>query len=761
MLTEHADKHELQSERRATRRSRRATRFERVTCVSLGAFARWFFNLHFFMLRPMMAVSFGYHLLCVTTCGSIAPLLSHALTAPAAAAYVSILTLHLVYPTLTAYCGMLLLYACVYSAHTLICSVCRVTLPLAAISLVYITWLVYYSVALPLEYVLWIASLIICHSFTIALAPMTFLRLAVNRTMTVACALLAALVARVRLWLWTTRRFNALLAHLDAMRAVLTVALEPWTSIDQSIFHRVLFSRSAANRYLCIDCGPCSCLASAASAFWLYYNNTRSRARLAMLVKLANVGVSPAPIASFGIRFAARATFVRGMLVRPALITYDAAFRMLSHLRLSAYRLVDAIDRRLGYILAASALGYLDALVTYRMYSSTIYRAMFALSYIHRLCIDVIRLTIAFTGLYRRAFILVALQILTQPVYAGEESSSRTPPMFNGTRAAFAAWFIHFTIWVAANRTDCAEILSKDEPCPAAPGPPPGPPPTLPTAVPSTPTATAAPPATATPSGPAPTPAPPPGLPPSVVAAHTAALTAHAKDVADHQKAEEDLKDWISRNKKLYGAIGLAVPDWLKTSLHNGPRNDGVGAIDFLRLHYGSNDSGDRADALNRLMASYIDSRHDVSEDDVRHQYDNMMVAVADIVNAGGTRPDESLLISMFENSLPNSYAAIRQLTRRQNHGTLLQYYNDVMAQVRAEAHARAPIVRAFNATAGGVDGDGQATAFAAHLQHLPAPPGPPRGGGNPASGNGRGRAGRGGRGGRGGRNGGRNGQSG
>ena len=86
-------------------------------------------------------------------------------------------------------------------------------------------------------------------------------------------------------------------------------------------------------------------------------------------------------------------------------------------------------------------------------------------------------------------------------------------------------------------------------------------------------------------------------------------------------------------------------------------------------------------------MASYIDSRHDVSEDDVRHQYDNMMVAVADIVNAGGTRPDESLLISMFENSLPNSYAAIRQLTRRQNHAThATVLYNDVMAQVRTEA---------------------------------------------------------------------------
>ena len=697
MQAKHGEKYRLQSERRSDRRSRRTTRFERVTRVSPVAFARWWFNLHLFMLRPMMAVSFGYHLLYITTCG---PLLSHVLTAPAAATYVSILALYFVFPTLTTYCSMLLLHMCVYSIHVAICSICSIIFPLAAISLVFITWLVYYSIAFPLEYALWLASSIICHSFAIAFAPMTFIRLAVNRAVAIACTFLIALVSHVRLWLSTMFRLNALLARLDTMRATLTVALEPWTSTDESIFHRASFSRAAAHQRVCADCESCTYLASLASAFRLYYHSTRSRARLAMLVKLSNVGVSPAPIATFGIRFAARSTFVRAVLVQPALATSDAAFRMLLHLWRSAYHLVDAIDRRLGYILAASALEYLDALVAYRVYSSTVYRVLFVCSYLHRLYTDVIRLTVALTGLCRRTFVLVALQILAQPVYAGEESSSRTPPIFNGTRAAFAAWFIHFTIWVAANRTDCAEILSGDEGCPASPSSAPGPPPTLPTAVPSTPTASTP---SASGSAPAPAPAPaapPPGLPPSVVAAHAAALAAHTQAVADHKKAEDDLKDWISRNKKLYGAVGLAVPDWLKTSLHNGSRNDGVGAIAFLRLHYGANDSGDRADALNRLMASYIDSRHDVSEDDVRHQYDNMMVAVADIINAGGARPDEALLISMFENALPTSYAAIRQLTRRQNHTTLLLYYNDVMAQVRAEAHASAPVVRAFHAAA-------------------------------------------------------------
>ena len=115
---------------------------------------------------------------------------------------------------------------------------------------------------------------------------MTFLRLVANRAVTIACIILAALVARVRLWLWTTRRFNALLAHLDAIRTALIVALEPWTSTDQSIFHRALFSCAAAHQRLCIDGGTRAYLASATSAFWLYYLDTRSRARLAMLVKL-------------------------------------------------------------------------------------------------------------------------------------------------------------------------------------------------------------------------------------------------------------------------------------------------------------------------------------------------------------------------------------------------------------------------------------------------------------------------------------------
>jgi hypothetical protein len=39
---------------------------------------------------------------------------------------------------------------------------------------------------------------------------------------------------------------------------------------------------------------------------------------------------------------------------------------------------------------------------------------------------------------------------------------------------------------------------------------------------------------------------------------------------------------------------------------------------------------------LIRLQTKYIDSKNDISEQDLRNQYDNMMIAIADIVTAGG-----------------------------------------------------------------------------------------------------------------------------
>ena len=101
------------------------------------------------------------------------------------------------------------------------------------------------------------------------------------------------------------------------------------------------------------------------------------------------------------------------------------------------------------------------------------------------------------------------------------------------------------------------------------------------------------------------------------------------------------------------------------------------------------------------MQASYIDKKNDILENDVRHQYDNMMIAVNDVVNAGAAAPDELMLISMFEIALPMSYSVIKQMTRRENHKTLLAYYNDVLCQVRAELASRGPTVHAFAAGAG------------------------------------------------------------
>ena len=76
------------------------------------------------------------------------------------------------------------------------------------------------------------------------------------------------------------------------------------------------------------------------------------------------------------------------------------------------------------------------------------------------------------------------------------------------------------------------------------------------------------------------------------------------------------------------------------------------------------------ASAQRRLQASYIDARAIISPDDVAHQYNEMMVAVADIQSAGGDKPADSLLIATFENALSENYATIRQLARRQKHTT-------------------------------------------------------------------------------------------
>ena len=98
---------------------------------------------------------------------------------------------------------------------------------------------------------------------------------------------------------------------------------------------------------------------------------------------------------------------------------------------------------------------------------------------------------------------------------------------------------------------------------------------------------------------------------------------------------------WQKRNRKLFGALGTAMPEWLATSLYTPKRNDGTGALRYLKGHFDAQagSGNDRAAGLQRMQASYIDKKNDLSENDVRHQYDNMMIAVNDVVTAGGRSP--------------------------------------------------------------------------------------------------------------------------
>lgn len=79
------------------------------------------------------------------------------------------------------------------------------------------------------------------------------------------------------------------------------------------------------------------------------------------------------------------------------------------------------------------------------------------------------------------------------------------------------------------------------------------------------------------------------------------------------------LEKWDRDNIKLYGAILACVPDWLKTTLFIGSSNDGLKALAHLEKEYGSSDPNDRASAVTRATAKYIDPKSNLSEDDLRY----------------------------------------------------------------------------------------------------------------------------------------------
>jgi hypothetical protein len=152
---------------------------------------------------------------------------------------------------------------------------------------------------------------------------------------------------------------------------------------------------------------------------------------------------------------------------------------------------------------------------------------------------------------------------------------------------------------------------------------------------------------------------------------------------------QDDIDNWTERNRSLYGAVLQALPDWLKTAAFLNHNGNGRGLIVSLEQQFAAQNSNDRAEAMARLGATYINPRNGLSEHDLRIQYDAMMVAHADIQRTGGNPMDEGLLISMFDNALPNSYSQIRLLVRRSQHNTLAAHFGDYLAQVKAELACR------------------------------------------------------------------------
>jgi len=213
------------------------------------------------------------------------------------------------------------------------------------------------------------------------------------------------------------------------------------------------------------------------------------------------------------------------------------------------------------------------------------------------------------------------------PITAMDNSLPRTPTchIFNGDASNFTPWFIAFSAWLALTKPKVAKLLH--------------------------------------------------------------GTTTQPQPRTSHPTAHETklLNIWNTLNTQLYGAILTHVSLPLQSSLHVNLRNDGIAAINYLRRQFGAHSSGDRAEATARLQKHYIDPRAKVCEADVTLQYNKMSLAAADIVAAGGTRPDDALLISFLELSLPLAYHTIRTILRTRNHTVFFDYYNELLVHTKAE----------------------------------------------------------------------------
>jgi hypothetical protein len=91
------------------------------------------------------------------------------------------------------------------------------------------------------------------------------------------------------------------------------------------------------------------------------------------------------------------------------------------------------------------------------------------------------------------------------------------------------------------------------------------------------------------------------------------------------------------------------------------------------------------------LQSRTIDARSDISEADLRRQFDMMMSESAAIQRTGNAPPSDATMIAFYDNALPIAYTTMRQHARRAKHTTFLAHHMDMMSQVRAEVNSRAP----------------------------------------------------------------------
>ena len=217
-------------------------------------------------------------------------------------------------------------------------------------------------------------------------------------------------------------------------------------------------------------------------------------------------------------------------------------------------------SKLLSHLLEYSLLFFASAQEQYEVYCSSRYRIRFA-SNLFRVLKAYIR------PLTYKPLILMCL-ILMASATSPEDPSSR-PPTFDGTRANFISWVISFSGWLAWRLTDATVIadhsetlidILADEPDPVA-------------------------------------------------------------EPVDHHAWTLRRDKWHAANRKLYGAILQAVPDWLRTSIFHDHRNDGASALEYLHMTFDANDANDNAAHVARLGIHHIDPKSDLNEDNLRFKY--------------------------------------------------------------------------------------------------------------------------------------------